>query len=644
MAKPHVQILLIEDDEDDYILAEDSLTHLPEWQVELTWASNAEDGMALLDSQHFDLCLLDYQLGKVTGIDVLKQIKDRDINTPVVMLTGQADKAIDEAALFAGATDYLLKSDVDSGRFVRTIRYALARRDTERERLERQKAESANRSKDRFLAHLSHELRTPLSAILGYTELLLSKQHSTGSTELNAILRNGRHLLSLLNDVLDLSKIAADKLELTPSQTQFHGLLNEVVALTHALALEKKLALNLRSLTPIPVEIFVDTTRLRQVLINLIGNAIKFTQSGRVDVEVEVIDDKSHSQLHIAVRDTGIGISDAHLRKIFQPFEQVDDVVHKTEQGTGLGLAICAELVQRMGGYIHVESEPGKGSCFSILLPLTESIDQPRKMLEHHSDEYRYQLQQAEPMVGKVLVVDDMEDLRSMMQAQMSACGIQAVGACHGLDAIKKVKESLDSAPFDLIFLDLHMPVMDGYSAIKELRTLMPDIPIVALTAATLKGRAEQLLSIGFTAMLGKPMERRVLLENLQHYLQPPQLEDFNQTQVTKKLLLVEDDCDAAQATAAMLQLYGCDVDIASTAADCLDMLNQATYHRLVVDLGLPDMDGLQLISEIRKTNPSVEVFILSGSDVEQTTLKQFNIAQHYQKPLFGEQIKRLSE
>ncbi|WP_377689410.1 response regulator [Pseudobowmanella zhangzhouensis] len=599
------------------------------------------EGLNQLTHQHFDLCLLDYQLGAHTGIDVLRQINQSDSAPPVVMLTGQADSQVDEAALDAGATDYLLKAEVDSGRFIRSIRYALARRDMQREKLERLRAESENRAKDRFLAHLSHELRTPLTAMLGYTELLLSRAPAAQpQQELHAILRNGKHLLSLLNDVLDLSKIAADKLELNPSPMNLASMLSEVMALTHALALEKNLALNFDCPAPVPQMILVDATRFRQVLINLIGNGIKFTERGSVTLKIRYQPEHTSCPLQLSVQDTGIGIDSAHLDKIFQPFEQVEDAVRKSTQGTGLGLAICAELVQRMGGTLNVTSAIGQGSEFFVSLPIGDIPDNPLHVIDLTGERANWQRPAPLKLEGRVLVVDDMPDLRDMMQAQIRHFGVLADTAANGQQAVELAFAALDNGqPYDVILLDLHMPQMDGYQAIRALRQRVDDIPILALTAATLKGRAEQLHAMGFTDMLAKPMETNQLVSVLQHYLAPA-----SARQSEGNWLLVEDDPDAAEATAAMLEMQGISVDVVHNAEDCKQRAKHHSYARIIVDLGLPDQDGLSLLEELRASDEQVDLVILSGRELSDELIAPLNISLVLQKPLFLEQIQQLSK
>jgi len=363
------KLLLVEDDEDDYILTCDYLEQLSSHTFDIEWSSDPKQAVQLLSQNLHDICLLDYRLGASDGLVVLKQAVENGFTGPIIMLTGQSNDELDSAALDAGAVDYLVKNEMSSSRFARSIRYALARRDIEEERIERLKAEAENRSKDRFLAHLSHELRTPLSSILGYTELLMQSDFNEhANNELGVIYRNGKHLLSLLNDVLDLSRIAADKLELSRSDVNLDSLMADVFTLMRVSALDKGLSLRFESLQPLPLVVNIDATRLRQILINIINNAIKFTEQGEIIVRAwtKVID--GTEILFFSIKDSGMGIAPEKQALIFKPFEQIADVESRSVGGAGLGLAICSELLSRMQGGISLESAIGKGSEFTISL------------------------------------------------------------------------------------------------------------------------------------------------------------------------------------------------------------------------------------------------------------------------------------
>ena len=406
------RLLLVEDDEDDYILTCDYLEQLGSHTFDVEWLSCPEQAIGVLSENKHDICLLDYRLGASDGLEVLKRAVANGFRGPIIMLTGQSDEMLDSAALDAGAVDYLVKSEMSSGRFARAIRYALARREVEDERVERLKAEAENRSKDRFLAHLSHELRTPLSSILGYTELLMqSEKNQHAQNELGVIYRNGKHLLSLLNDVLDLSKIAADKLELNCSDVNLDSLMADVYTLMRVSAIDKGLSLRFESQQALPLIINSDATRLRQILINIINNAIKFTNHGEIVVRAWTAWVNEREMLFFSIKDTGLGIAPEKQAIIFKPFEQIADVESRDVGGAGLGLAICSELLTRMQGSISLESTQGVGSEFTLSIYPGNIRDVERQRLRFDSNPDYQQKLTTLTTHGRVLVVDDLKDL-----------------------------------------------------------------------------------------------------------------------------------------------------------------------------------------------------------------------------------------
>ena len=385
-----IKILLIEDDEDDYFLTSDYLERCESTTFELTWVTDSDAALEALKERSFDLCLLDFLLGAENALDVLSILKANQFNVPVVILTGQSDAMVDEMVMRAGAADYLQKSEIESPRFMRTIRYALVRRDIENERIERNKVEQKNKAKDKFLAHLGHELRTPLTSILGYTELLIDDaRNSPFQQELSIIHSNGKHLLSLLNDLLDMSRIMADKLELNVKRVNLASFLTDIHSLMQLNAKDKGLSLNVVAKTKMPEFIQTDPTRLRQILLNLITNAVKFTDNGTITLTIEIespeagnlaLEEQSvqpDTILRFTVDDTGIGMAPDKLENIFHPFEQIEDVMRANHGGAGLGLAICKELVCKLDGDISVTSRMGEGSSFSFYINPGDVSAQP---------------------------------------------------------------------------------------------------------------------------------------------------------------------------------------------------------------------------------------------------------------------------
>ncbi|ATG57327.1 MULTISPECIES: response regulator [Pseudoalteromonas] len=638
------QLLLVEDDEDDYILTCDYLEQLDSHTFNVQWVSSPEQAIETLSKNEHDICLLDYRLGASNGLDVLKEAIANGFSGPIIMLTGQSDDELDSAALDAGAVDYLIKGEMSSSRFARAIRYALARKDVEGERVERLKAEAENRSKDRFLAHLSHELRTPLSSILGYTELLMQSDFSQqAENELGVIYRNGKHLLSLLNDVLDLSKIAADKLELTPSEVNLDSMLADVYTLMRVSVLDKGLALKFESDQALPLVARLDATRVRQILINLINNAVKFTDKGEIVVKAWTQHVDGTEMLFFSIKDSGMGIAPEKQQLIFKPFEQIADVESRSVGGAGLGLAICAELLSRMQGNISLHSEIGKGSTFTISVYPGDISGVERQVLNFSSAPQLQSKLTPSKVHGRVLVVDDLRDLRMLVGHMISSCGARVDYAEHGQQALEKVRiADAYKAPYDIIFIDIHMPIMGGKEATIELRKMGYKGPIIALTAATMKGIHEELAALGFNDVIPKPVDSSALYQCLQDYLvspeNAPQAKDIQVKALNEKrqrFLLVEDDDDAAQITQLLLESLGVETVIASSCAQCLQILNHdQQFDKVLLDMHLPDGSGIDLGEQVNERYPELRLVIVSGAEPDPTEIKDLNIDRVLLKPI----------
>ena len=647
-----IRVLLIEDDEDDYFLTSDDLQGCEEPKFQLTWVTNSADAIDALQRRNFDLCLLDYLLGAENAVDVLDVLKSNQFSLPVIILTGQSDAQVDELVMRAGAADYLQKSEIETPRFMRTIRYAMVRREIENERLERHKVEQKNKAKDKFLAHLGHELRTPLTSILGYAELLLDDKNNHGlEQELSIIHSNGKHLLSLLNDLLDMSRIMADKLELNIKAVNLGGFLTDLHALMRLTAKDKGLSLHLISESRIPEFIHTDPTRLRQVLINLINNAVKFTDSGSVNISVEVIPPapgKENERIRFRVADTGIGMPPDKLESIFQPFEQIEDVMRANHGGAGLGLAISKELVSKLGGKISVESVFGKGSCFSFTIDPGDITHQERVNLSLEPaprvEDNPLQLQ----VTGKVLIVDDLREIRRLTGHLVSQCHATVAYAENGVKALEAVLQAQeDNDPFHLVLMDIHMPVMNGIEALHALRRHECSVPVVAVTAASRKGLKASLLEEGFIDVIGKPIERSALTHVLERFLvkaEGPSVsnaviakqttEDTQPFQNALKVLVVEDDEDAAELLQLFLVHQGHDVIIAHTGEDAISRVNEVIFDHILMDLTLPDFHGYDLAEELMQIQPSTLLTIVSGHEPDKQLMKHLGVNQSLLKPV----------
>lgn len=642
-----VQLLLIEDDEDDYFLTADSLAQCESPKFSISWAQNGDQAIEYLKAQSFDLCLLDYRLGKENAIDVLAKLKALAVSIPVVVLTGQADSVVDDLVMRAGAEDFLTKSEIETPRFMRTIRYALVRREIETERMERNRIEQQNKAKDKFLAHLGHELRTPLASILGYTELLLDDHHNERiQQELSTILNNSKHLLSLLNDLLDMSRIMANKLELSPTPLHLASFLTDLYSLMVMQASEKGLVLTVVADSEIPEEITIDATRLRQVLINLVNNAIKFTPGGQVTIRVKA--DATDKQLLFSVEDTGIGMPADKLDKIFQPFEQIEDLIHANHGGAGLGLAITRELVSRLGGEIRVESTLGQGSQFHFTIPLqcddmshwvALDLEAPQRVTPASINKNLY---------GNVLIVDDLRDIRRLTGSLVGTTQANVHYAKNGMEALEKIQEShAAKRPFDLVLMDIHMPVMNGIDCLKALRRADIFIPVVAVTAASRKGLRESLLEQGFDNVIAKPIDREALSEILSQYLHttPTQQALAPVNESTPSLVVVEDDEDVADLMAMLLTALGYNTTTAQSAKQAISLIEASpdTFDHVLVDLHLPDANGYDLIKALVKLSDGLTFTIISGAETDPEAIADLPVLQSLLKPVSRDDLSQLN-
>jgi signal transduction histidine kinase/response regulator RpfG family c-di-GMP phosphodiesterase len=550
---------------------------------------------------------------------------------------------VDRQALQAGAVDYLVKSKLSAEQLARAIRYALARREVERERVERLKAEAENRLKSEFLAHLSHELRTPLSAILGFTELLLNNtSDAENSAHLRIVHRNGKHLLGLLNDILDLSKIEAGKLELEKQPVVLSAFLTDIYFLMQGAAVDKNLHLRIEAPEPLPVTIYTDPMRLRQILLNLMGNAIKFTREGQVLLKIDWVDEDGKRKIRFCIKDSGIGICEETLSVIFEPFVQSKNAQVHPRAGTGLGLTISKQLVERLGGHIQVTSEIGVGSEFSFTVELDEFEYAETDMLLLNFDTAIEHSVKIPRFTGRVLVADDLRDIRMLIGHFVQLTGAEVIYASDGEDAVRMVNaEKLLGKHLDLVLMDIHMPVMDGHQAAQQLRQEGYTVPLVALTAAHMKGDMDRCFESGFTAYLGKPLDQARLYNCLARFLSAAKDEPLVSSQV-KSILVIEDDADTLAAMEGLLNLMGWQVFSAQYAVAALQLLDECNPHTVLIDLNLPDMNGYMCAEQIHKRNPHVRIIIASGDTIDSQRAVRSGVTANLLKPVSLAQLETI--
>jgi signal transduction histidine kinase/CheY-like chemotaxis protein len=379
-------------------------------------------------------------------------------------------------------------------------------------------AQAANEAKSRFLANMSHEIRTPLTAILGFADLLMDGSQSPSDLLNNAltIRRNGGHLLTLINDVLDLSKVEAGAMQIERIDTDPLHVTEEAASLMQVKALARGIDFRVVYEWPLPESFKGDPVRVRQILINLIGNAIKFTEKGYVHVHVR-LDQSANAppNLIFEVTDTGIGMDHAQIAKLFNAFSQADSSMTRRFGGSGLGLAISKKLAELMGGDITVSSMPGKGSTFTLLLPITQ---RDAATLRHtppdNSTSNRDESRQPDPLTGRILLAEDGPDNQRLIRFHLQRAGAGVDVAPNGRIAIDMIQRAIsDGQPYGVVLMDMQMPELDGYGAAREIRRLGIDVPLIALTAHAMSGDRERCLAAGCDDYLSKPIDARAMID-----------------------------------------------------------------------------------------------------------------------------------
>lgn len=401
-------------------------------------------------------------------------------------------------------------------------------------------ADSATRAKGEFLANMSHEIRTPMTAILGFADLLRERFNQQKNTlpecedcsygasnieYINTIFANGQYLLRIINDILDLSKIEAEKIDIERTACSPSVVLDDIKSLMEVRAKAKKLPIEIEYIGSLPEVVLCDSTRIRQILINLLSNSIKFTETGSVRLVSQLIYDENKTPLlRFDVIDTGIGMSKEQIKKIFRPFEQADSSTSRKFGGTGLGLAISKRLASLLGGdLVLTESQPGKGSTFTLTTAVelpdpSEIVEVPTKTGPIHKPTIIHFAEQAQ-LNCRVLLAEDGLDNQRLISVILKKANAEVIIADNGLLAFEMaIQAEKDGTPFDVILMDMQMPVMDGYTATQKLRDVDYRGPIIALTAHAMAGDCEKCKEAGCDAYLAKPIDKGAFLALVARY------------------------------------------------------------------------------------------------------------------------------
>jgi len=479
-------------------------------------------------------------------------------------------------------------------------------------------AETANRAKSAFLANMSHELRTPLTGIIGFSELLQKEAHYRGYSDLvpdlEKIRTAGNHLLALINDVLDLSKIEAGKMQLALEPFDIALLVAEVSTTASPLIQKNGNRLQLHCAADIGM-MYADMTKVRQILLNVLSNAAKFTNQGVITVQVtrQCINDIEHARFRIA--DTGIGISPDQLKLLFQEFSQANAATTRTYGGTGLGLSLSRRFCQLMEGTITVESEVGLGSVFTILLPTTmidPTAETPQPTAVQAPAHASVPLPVGAPGANQsiVLVIDDDPVVRELLPRCLAGLGVHVVTAADGQEGLQ-LAQALSP---DLITLDVRMPSMDGWSVLTTLKS-MPDLASTPVIMLTIVDEWKRGFALGAVEYLTKPVDSDRLVRLVEHHRRDRLI--VNNSDVDH-VLIVEDDADMRELLRRTIERVGGNVVAVPDGRAALAQVAQRRPSVILLDLMLPEMDGLQVIDELRASpsGQTIPIIVITAKDL----------------------------
>lgn len=583
--------------------------------------------------------LLDLVMPDIDGLTLLGHFRGREEFSalPIVVLSSKESPEVKARAFAAGANDYLVKIPAEAELLARVEYHSRAyleqdavnaplrrsQRDlqarnevleslAEELRIAHQDALQASRAKSAFLANMSHEIRTPMNAIIGLTNLCLEGELSTTQREfLQHVSSSADSLLRIINDILDLSKIEAGLLDFDPHPFCLRELLDQAAKTLALKAHAKNIELVCEVDPDVPDDLCTDSLRLRQVLVNLLGNAIKFTQEGEIAILVRLEDrDGEQLSLRFSVRDTGIGIPQDKLEKIFEAFTQADNSTTRLYGGTGLGLTISASLVEMMGGSLWVESVEGQGSTFSFTLRC-QKAPVPASRAPARTD-----------LRGlRILLVDDSRTNLRILSAILANHGISVVQAASGDEALAALEQARqDGTTFDLLITDAHMPEMDGFMLAETIQRhpCLKGQPLMMLSSSNLRGDLAKCRTLGIATHMTKPVSQSELLAAIAGQLgevrpepEPVQLDPPATRGL--RMLLAEDDPVNQLVALALLEKVQAEVTVANNGREAVELGSQGPFDVILMDVQMPFMDGFEATRALRGKGIKTPIIALTA-------------------------------
>ena len=589
-----LNIFIIEDDEADILELRRALKKglSKVTQYNITTANSTDKALTIAENNNFDLIFLDLNLPDSNQLETLSKIYDIYPHTPIIVLTGYEDDKVAKQAMEIGAQEYLLKGELPPEFIARCITSSMIRKKSELKLIQ------ISENKSNFLSNMSHEIRTPLNVISGTTEIIKEKSTNSEIDRYVEILNNSvEALLSLVNNIIDLSKIEADELKINQIECNPVKIIERVSSIMSNYVSKKNIAFFYEICGLIPKNVSIDQHRIEQILINLVGNAVKFTNEGEIKLGLNF--DKSKKELCFSVSDTGIGIPKNKVQFVFEKFKQADNSTTRQYGGSGLGLSIVKKLVLLMKGTIEVESELKKGSTFKFKIPV-DHVDSSLLI-----DYYDLNISLSDK---NILIINNNPGEQKILSNFLLSTKAQLTTISSGVEAIQKYSKKLDR--FDYIFIDIKMPVMGGFEVFNELNKVsnIASKSIFMFPPTKRKHDSFNLEKINPKGYFHKPITSTHFLEIFNpnsiphiHQKNKENSKAHNDIESLKKILLAEDFEENAIVVKEFLKSPNMQLTVVVNGEEAIKAVKENKYDLILMDMQMPKVDGLQATKSIRE-------------------------------------------